>query len=58
MQKAGIIEKGDKGNYYDVFAYRLMFPIFNIYNECIGFSGRILTKFFKKEANPKQRLKQ
>ena len=43
MQKAGIIEKGDKGNYYDVFAYRLMFPIFNIYNECIGFSGRILT---------------
>ena len=42
MQKAGICDMGDKG-YYDNFAYRLMFPIYNIYNECIGFSGRILT---------------
>jgi len=41
MQKAGLVEKGNNG-YYDVFAYRLMFPLFNMYNECIGFSGRIL----------------
>lgn len=43
MQKAGIIDKGAKGGYYDHFAYRLLFPIYNIYGECVGFSGRILT---------------
>lgn len=42
MQKAGLVEKGSQG-YYDVFAYRLMFPLFNMHNECVGFSGRILT---------------
>lgn len=42
MQKAGIAEKGNNG-YYDVFAYRLMFPLFNLHDECVGFSGRILT---------------
>ena len=47
LQKAGLIEINDRGG-YDVFAYRLMFPIYNIYNECIGFSGRILTKDAKK----------
>lgn len=42
MKAVGLVEKGDKG-YYDVFAYRLMFPLFNVYNECVGFSARILT---------------
>ena len=42
MAMAGLVEKGDRG-YYDVFAHRLMFPLFNVYNECIGFSARILT---------------
>lgn len=42
MYSAGLVEKGDNG-YYDVFAYRLMFPLYNIYNECVGFSARILT---------------
>ncbi len=42
MQKAGLVEVGDKG-VYDVYAYRLTFPIYNIYNECVGFSARILT---------------
>lgn len=44
IQKAGLIEKNSKNNYYDVFAYRLIFPLFNMYNECVGFSGRILTQ--------------
>lgn len=43
MEKAGIAGKSDRG-YYDVFAHRLMFPLFNMYNECVGFSGRILTE--------------
>ncbi len=42
MKAVGLVEKGDNG-YYDVFAFRLMFPLFNVYNECIGFSARILT---------------
>ncbi len=42
MNMAGIVEKGDH-DYYDVYAHRLVFPLFNVYNECIGFSARILT---------------
>lgn len=42
MKAVGLVEKGDNG-YYDVFAHRLMFPLFNVYNECVGFSARILT---------------
>ena len=41
MEKAGLVQKGDNG-YYDFFSRRLMFPLFNIYGECIGFSGRVL----------------
>ena len=41
MEKAGLVQKGENG-YYDFFTRRLMFPLFNIYGECIGFSGRIL----------------
>lgn len=43
MQKAGLADSGEKG-LFDPFAYRLMFPIYNIYNECVGFSGRIVTE--------------
>ena len=43
MQKAGLVEQGKQG-FYDVFAYRLMFPLFNMHNECVGFSARILTQ--------------
>ena len=44
MRQAGLVEKNDNGNYFDLFANRLMFPIKNIHDECIGFSGRILDK--------------
>ncbi len=42
MIDAGICVKGNKG-IYDVFAGRLIFPIFNSFDECIGFSARLLT---------------
>ncbi len=29
-------------SYYDVMAGRLVFPIFNAFNECVGFSARVL----------------
>lgn len=41
MMDAGVIQqKNDR--YYDVMAERLIFPIFNSFNECVGFSARIL----------------
>ena len=41
MVDAGVAQcKND--HYYDVMAERLVFPIFNSFNECIGFSARVL----------------
>ena len=45
MLSAGLIaNKEGSQNYYDVMGGRLIFPIFNSFNECIGFSARILEK--------------
>ena len=45
MLLAGIIAKKEgTSNYYDVMGGRLIFPIFNSFNECIGFSARVLEK--------------
>jgi DNA primase len=41
MFRAGLIKKGDKGN-YDGFRGRVMFPIFDSSDRVIGFSGRIM----------------
>lgn len=42
MEEAGIIRKRSDGRCHDVFRNRLIFPISNIYNNIIGFGGRIL----------------
>lgn len=44
MQDAGIAQINKSKSYYDPFAGRLIFPIFNSLNECVGFSARILNK--------------
>lgn len=44
MKTAGIIEIKENGHSYDVMAERLIFPIFNSFNEVIGFSARALEK--------------
>ncbi len=41
MLEAGVAQIKNN-HYYDVMAQRLIFPIFNSFNECIGFSARIL----------------
>ena len=41
MLDAGVVQKKND-HYYDVMAERLIFPIFNSFNECVGFSARIL----------------
>lgn len=41
MLDAGVVQQKNN-KYYDVMAERLIFPIFNSFNECVGFSARIL----------------
>jgi len=40
--KAGLIGKTRQGNYYDRFRDRIMFPLFGIKGELLGFGGRLL----------------
>ncbi len=42
IEQVGLIKKGDRGNYYDRFRGRIMFPIFNPSEKVVGFTGRIL----------------
>ena len=44
MKQAGLIEENSKGNFYDVFATRITFPIFNSLGDTIGFTARSLEK--------------
>ncbi len=48
MLDAGVVQakqkEDGKTSYYDVMAGRLVFPIFNSFNECVGFSARALEK--------------
>lgn len=43
MVDAGVAQSKNN-RYYDVMAERLVFPIFNSFNDCIGFSARVLEK--------------
>lgn len=43
MVDANVAQRKD-GRCYDVMAQRLIFPIFNSFNECVGFSARVLEK--------------
>ena len=41
-QKAGLLIPKEKGQHYDRFRQRIIFPIFNLANHIIGFGGRVL----------------
>ena len=41
-EKSGLIRKNKKGGSFDLFRDRLMFPIFSIEGQVIGFGGRII----------------
>ena len=40
---AGLIKRNDKGNLYDAFNRRIMFPFFDRSGRVIGFTGRLIT---------------
>lgn len=42
MISDGLIIKSQKGNYYDRFRNRIIFPVFNYRGKVIGFGGRVL----------------
>ena len=49
MLKSGLIKRSEKGNVYDVFRGRVLFPIRNATSRLIGFGGRVISK----EGTPK-----
>jgi DNA primase len=51
MLESGLIIKGSSGNLYDRFKGRLMFPIFDIRGNVIGFGGRVLDDSLPKYMN-------
>ncbi len=42
LKQAALIQQSPKGNYYDTFRGRLMFPIQSLQNKVIAFGGRII----------------
>ncbi len=55
--KARLINRSDKGNVYDVFRGRLMFPIHNLQGKVVAFGGRLIAeaegpKYLNSPENP------
>jgi DNA primase len=42
LKQAALIQQSPKGNYYDTFRGRLMFPIMNLQGKVIAFGGRLI----------------
>lgn len=55
MLDGGIV-RGKDGHYFDINANRLVFPIFNSFNECVGFSSRVLDNSLPKYINTPETL--
>lgn len=54
--EVGLINQDEKGNVYDKFRNRLMFPIIDIRGNVIGFGGRALADSRAKYMNSPQSL--
>ena len=49
LEKAGLVLKSEKsGNYYDRFRGRIIFPVFDLSSQVVGFGGRV----FKQTVRP------
>ena len=42
LKLAALVQQSPKGNYYDTFRGRLLFPILNLQNKTIAFGGRLI----------------
>lgn len=51
MLKAGIISRNDKGNTFDKFRNRVMFPIIDVRGNVIAFGGRVIDDSMPKYLN-------
>lgn len=51
IEKCGLIRKNKQNGYYDYFRNRIMFPIFNIRGDVVGFGGRVLDNALPKYLN-------
>ena len=56
IQQSGLILKNKNGGFFDRFRARIMFPIFNIRGEVIGFGGRIMDDTLPKYLNSPETL--
>lgn len=56
MLEAGLVSKSPKGKVYDRFRNRVMFPVFNIKGNVIGFGGRVLDDSKPKYLNSPETL--
>ena len=50
VEKAGVEIRGEKGNLYDRFRKRIMFPVFNLSSQVVGFGGRVFQSDNENEA--------
>lgn len=51
MFTVGLISKSEKGNFYDKFRNRVIFPVFDYRGKVIGFGGRVLDSSLPKYLN-------
>lgn len=54
VEKVGLAIKNESGNYYDRFRGRIMFPIFDLNSQVVGFAGRIFERKKEKENAEKE----
>lgn len=54
--KAGVVTKNPRGELYENFAGRLIFPIFDVRDRVIGFGGRVLDKSLPKYVNSPENI--
>ncbi len=56
LYEAGLLSTGKKGNRFDTFRNRLMFPVIDVRGDVIGFSGRALGDGEPKYLNSRETL--
>ncbi|WBW99785.1 DNA primase [Oceanirhabdus sp. W0125-5] len=56
LLEAGLISKSKKGTYFDKFRNRIMFPVFDVKGNVIGFGGRVLDDSLPKYLNSPETL--